>query len=522
MSRRRLTWIVVLAALLHVVGIARTSVPAQDGLKFLRTARQFQSQSWVEVIRGSDQHPLYPAAIALIEPIIAFFNGDGPDTWRIAAQSVSALASIATIFPLFALTRSLFGSRTAALAALLFVVLPAPARLGHETLSDPLALLGFILALRWGEVLLRTGRRRAAVFSGIAAGLGFWTRPEVAIIAVVILAAICTQSLARLRPSLKLTDWSGARTAPTLAVTFLTLVGTYALIKGEVSEKLAIRKSAALASVHDLPRGSRPGLPPGLDDPRWDFTPKEENARVVSVGLPGAALRLARDWAEGLGGVFGLLALWGVFRVKPRGPGAWVVAGYLVLFSAIALRHVVTLHYLSGRHSMTLILATLPWAAAGTIAAARSVGRSLKWRPEKSGLRIALGVGLLIVVCVGAELRPRHASRWGHEAAASWLRDHASEGDAILDTRGWVAFLTGMRGYDPWHISQALSDQRLAFVVVGADELNAPSNRARTLRAILDYASEPAAAFPSRRGGNGADVLVYRFHPPETWKGLAP
>ena len=64
-GRRRLLAIVVLAAVLHALGIARTVLPAQDGLKFIRVARQFQERPAIDVIRGSDRHPLYPALIAL-------------------------------------------------------------------------------------------------------------------------------------------------------------------------------------------------------------------------------------------------------------------------------------------------------------------------------------------------------------------------------------------------------------------------------------------------------------------------
>src|SRR5690349_1710247 len=96
-GRRRLLAIVLLAATLHALGVARTILPAQDGLKFIRIARQFQAGPATEVIRRSDQHPLYPALIALAEPAIARFAGPGPDTWRIAAQGVAGLASIALL-----------------------------------------------------------------------------------------------------------------------------------------------------------------------------------------------------------------------------------------------------------------------------------------------------------------------------------------------------------------------------------------------------------------------------------------
>ena len=123
MDRRILPWVVLLAAALHALGMARSPLPAQDGLKFIRVARQFQSSPWTDVVRGSDQHPLYPALIAMAEPWFARFHGHGSDTWRIAAQAVSALAALAALVPLYGVTRALFDDRVAALAVLLFILL---------------------------------------------------------------------------------------------------------------------------------------------------------------------------------------------------------------------------------------------------------------------------------------------------------------------------------------------------------------------------------------------------------------
>ena len=85
-SRRWLYAVAALSAALHLVGMARTPLPAQDGLKFLRVARQFQSRPWEDVVRGSDQHPLYPAFVAMCEPVVSTVIGPGPDAWRVAAQ----------------------------------------------------------------------------------------------------------------------------------------------------------------------------------------------------------------------------------------------------------------------------------------------------------------------------------------------------------------------------------------------------------------------------------------------------
>ena len=252
MVRRPLAWIVTMAAALHVLGIARAELPAQDGLKFIKVARQFHDRPWVDVVRGTDQHPLYPAAIALAQPIVAPLVGRGPDSWRIAAQGVSALAMLAVFVPLYRFTTALFDRDAAVLACLVYAILPVPAEIGHDTLSDPLALLAFALALQFGEECLREGKTRHALACGVAGGLGYLTRPEVAIAPMSVLLAAGWRAIEGRGVPLM----PGSRLA-TLAVSTLVMVGSYALVKGEVSEKLALRQSVALGpSAHPEGHGN--------------------------------------------------------------------------------------------------------------------------------------------------------------------------------------------------------------------------------------------------------------------------
>ena len=153
-------------------------LPAQDGLKFIHVARQFQKDSWPDVVRDTDQHPLYPALVAVVEPAVAVFRGTGPETWRIAAQVVAALASLALLFPLYGLARSLFDTRIACMAVAIYALLPVPAEVGHDTLSDSLGLLAILLSLRWGALAVRTGRWQSALAAGLAGGIGYLARPE--------------------------------------------------------------------------------------------------------------------------------------------------------------------------------------------------------------------------------------------------------------------------------------------------------------------------------------------------------
>ena len=548
-TARRLRWIVLLAVGLHGLALVRSDLPAQDGLTFIRIARQFQAGPWADVVRGTDRHPLYPALIALLRPIVEPLVGPGPGAWRIAAQAVSALAAIGLIFPLYTLTRSLFDPSAATLAALLVVLLPLPAEVGHETLSDAVALALTALALAAGERALRTGRAGPAVASGLAAGLGFLARPEVAIVPVALAIAAAWSRVVDRVPNL--VGWAPPTfqrerrwAVPTLrhrmnstgripyaspalagALAFLGLIGGYTLVKGEVSEKLAVRIGASLASPATAARPTSNGLPSGLDDPRWDFAPKEESDAEPPSPIGPAFGRVLGRWAEGLG--WGLVPFVLIGIGKGRGSkrgrrGRRLVAAYALLFGAALVRHVTTLGYLSGRHALPIVLVSLPWAAAGLLASARRLARLRNWSMAGIRWRRAVALGLMVAVGVAVQAKAAHPSRWGHRAAGLWLAEHAETADALLDTRGWASFVADRPAYDYWHVRQALSDARLAYIVVGVDELTAPSRRAATLRAVLAYAATPVAEFPSREGGDAVGVRIYRFERPESWEGLRP
>lgn len=537
-GRRSLLALVLLAAALHLTGIARSLLPAQDGLKFLRTAREFQSKPWIDVIRGSDQHPLYPALVALAEPLVAAIRGTGPDTWRIAAQVVSALASLALLIPLYGLTRDLFDARIARIAVLIYVVLPLPAAIGHDTLSDSLALFAALLALWLGEISLRSTGWKAPLGCGLVAGLGFLTRPEVLIVPVAVALTWVSRRGIRERLTTLLQPRIALARLASLGLSFLLIVGAYALLKGEVSEKLALRQAMGMGPRQAQVRRAKQWLPPGLNDSRWDFSPKEESEEPEIATAPGIIARLGLQWAECLCGLFAFFAIWGVARARfirqlcelshardgePKATqwGPQLIAVYLGLFSLVLFRHAYKMGYLSDRHTLTLVTASIPWAAAGTFVCMRGIAVRLGWGPRSARIAGVAAVLTLVVAGVRLQSKPIHPSRWGHWAAGRWLATHAAPADAVLDTRGWAAFVSGRRSYDYWHVRQAFTDSQLRYVVIGTGELAAESRRAATLRAVLAYSADPVVEFPERQDRQGgAGVRVYRYRRPSTWEGI--
>ncbi len=548
MRRRLLVPIALLAAMLHGVGIARSTLPAQDGLKFLRVARGFHAQPWAEVVRASDQHPLYPALIALTQPVIAATWGSSADSWRIAAQVVSAMASIAILLPIFAITRRLFEESAAVMATLLFVLLPIPSEIGHDTLADPLALLACATALWCALATSRTRSLIPAIGCGLASGLGYLARPEVVVVPIAFFVASMTGFYGRTRafralsagrgnsrhdaspdPGIRKTIFDSRnvllRQIGSVSVVALTIIGSYAVVKGEVSEKLAVRTMLRIRSPHDAPAHSIHPLPPGLDDPRWNFSAKEEADHASRMTFSAASSRLISRWSEVMGFALVPLVMWGAWKMPGR--GGRIVGVYAVLYAALLVRHAMASGYLATRHTIPLAVASLPFAGAAIWAGVRAVR---DWRETRSPgsvertrfLRV-LAVGGLVLLAVSAQMHhPPHPSRWGHNQAGKWLSEHARRDERVLDTRGWATFVSGRAGLDYWHVRQALTDPDLSFLVVGEDERTADSPRAETLRALLAYAAEPVASFPEREGGHGVGVRVYRFHRPSDWQGMRP
>ncbi|WP_169980568.1 ArnT family glycosyltransferase [Tautonia rosea] len=581
---RPLIAILVLTACLHVVGMIRTPLPSQDGLKFIRIAREFGEQPWADVVRNADQHPLYPALIAALHPFIAPRIADTPDSWRIAAQGVSMLAMLAAIPPFFFLARRCVGRQSAVLATVLFPILPLFAELGHETLSDATALAFAVGALAFGTQALTTGDSRAAIASGLCAGLGYLARPEVAAVLLALLAAGALSWIAPFRtllrtafdrhlpllapkhsvhpgplPALGETAAAIRQPSPSLArervaerrvrgssvsgvlaersrslprtllaitgflLPFLVLLGAYASIKGTVSEKLSLRFATGLGNGTGVSRTVPLWVPPGLDDPRWDFAPKEESNAPGRLSLIPASVLVARRATEATAWLLVPLACWGAWhhRGPRRSRPARQSLGLLAFgFLAILIRHTMTTGYLSDRHCALLVVAIVPWSAVGLLDLARRWADRRALVPARRQRLARLALVMLLVGVAALQLKPGHASRWGYQQAGQWLAQRAGPGDAVLDTRGWAAFVSNLRSYGPWHIRQALTDEKLAYVVISEDELTARSRRAETLAALLDYAAEPVAAFPERQGDDTIGVRVYRYARPESWEGI--
>ena len=496
--------------------MSRTDLPSQDGLKFISIAQEFGRQPAWEVIRSADQHPLYPALVAIGHKLLSPLDLQPHRSWRLAAQGVSLAAALATLWPLFSITRRLYRPTTALLALFLWLVLPMSMSLGHETLSDATALCcvawSLLLALKMLESPRVLHKLAFCTLSAACVAAGYWTRPESVLAAPAIVLTWLLQNDQSRR-----TRMATAGLFSAVVCGFMLL---YVTVNGSLTDRLVALNQLPAKITHDNSSTKlAKGLPPALRDPQLDFSPKDPTREQAETGLKAGLGNLFRLWAESLGDALALMTLWGLFRCRSHHTAARRLMTVQAVLLVLALGYQASFRgYLSSRHVLGLTFLSIPHAAAALRLCALRFSGLVQLRPaqRRRGTRLALSI--IAVGGIWLQAKPIHASRQGHNRAAQWLRGHARPGTAVFDSRGFASFQADLRRYDPLHMPQALSDSRTGFWVLEAGELSSGSRRAATLKKILADGGQLVAFFPRKKDReDAADVLVFSWARPNGW-----
>jgi hypothetical protein len=131
--------------------------------------------------------------------------------------------------------------------------------------------------------------------------------------------------------------------------------------------------------------------------------------------------------------------------------------------------------YVAERHSLTIVLCSIPWAAAGLIELGeRVVGWSKRMFPNR---RVALNgamcstmlVAIVVLSGLPGSLAPLHYNRTGFRAAGVWLAQNAGPSDRIIDPFSWVEFYSGQTHRQVYD-SQSSSAPESVYVVLGGSK----------------------------------------------------
>ncbi|HEX7448967.1 MAG TPA: glycosyltransferase family 39 protein [Pirellulales bacterium] len=565
-----------LACLVQAWMVVRAIVPAQDSIRYLTVAQAMARDGWLTAVRAQPEQPLFPSLVCLTHSVLSHTLGASSRHWVLSLQLVAAAAMVVCTVPVYFLFDRLHGRRAALLATLLFSVLGGVARLGADGLSDSTHLLFFCIALwTAAEYFTRFGRRPAAAWlfaCGLSTGLALLARAEAVVLPLALWAALAASPFTRRCRQSWSMALSGAGALllgllPPLAIYLAACPGNHVdlaarlLGRGGAIESLPLNElSPSHAAADAEAKWNLPGVG------RLVFGKKDFSASSrFRGGLPAAA-KLVEELAQTLHYGLGALALAGLWFSRrrlnaPLDRFMQILCGALLL---AALYVAADGGYLSTRHLLLLVVLALGWAAVGALTIGDWLVERVSRRPlmrfdvqDRKGLsrqrppwRSAEGESALICSsrnttegvpyrrrwrvfpisnnktravawsvaalamanCAGDLLRPLHASRAPHRQAAEWLQAHAAAGDAVLDSRGWTALYTGCKTYRYEAAQAAFCDRNLAYVVVEQAELESPSRRGETLRALVTEAGEPAVQFSSAQAAKHG-VTIWRWHP---------
>ena len=288
------------------------------------------------------------------------------------------------------------------------------------------------------------------------------------------------------------------------------------------------------------------------DGRRLVFGVKEPGASIRRRGYAAAARQFFVELADASGYVVGALSLLGLVHLWRLGrlrlqPSELLAATFTLLFALAAIRFTAAEGYMNARHLLLLVVVGISPSGVAAMALSHRIKgavSSLKklvalwcshlgftaFHPQarcphhkKQSAAPLLGIVIFVVaICLITTLRPLHAGRIVHRQAGCWLAT-ASQPGVVLDTKGWTDLYSARTTFQYDRAQDTFADKRLAYVVVQHADLESSSDRARTLRFLLNAAAEPAANFADDKGrlDDCNSVTIYRWHP-ERFRSLAP
>ncbi|MCU0726454.1 MAG: glycosyltransferase family 39 protein [Planctomycetes bacterium] len=404
--------LVLLAGAVRAVAAAGAALVPNDSIALLTTARAVSGGDLSAAFTGL-LHPLPPLVIGLL---------GGSEA---AGLSLSIAAGALGTLAVFGIGLRLGSRSTGAVAAVLYAVAPALARLAgaplSEGLSVPLSLFAVERALRALEA------PRAALPAGLLAGLAYLCRPEAILLPAVLFPAL---ALARL-----------SRPALLLLFGFLVLAGPYAGWLSATSGTLTVTRKKPigrfLRAEEDFDR---------------KMAVKEARLGVRRPGAGAAAAETLRTYGDAAAFVLPPLALVGLwFHLRRGRREIALVLAALVLLTVVVNFRLLWLHgYLERRHMAVPAALTIPLAAAGLAVLAR----------RRAPVAAAVLAALLLVPAV----RPRDRDKLPLKDAGRHILAEGGPG-AVVATHlaPRIAFYAGGRDYPlhrEWRGPASASDTR--------------------------------------------------------------
>jgi hypothetical protein len=182
---------------LGIYSIAVTALISKDGIFYIQQAQSLAR----DPLGVAHRHPGgYPLLLWIGHEIARWFGADdSAASWIHTSQGVTLACRLLSLIPLYFLGKLLIGGSRAFWAVLILIVLPYPARYGHDVLRD----WPYVLFLSLGFWLLYWSVRRRAWWMfgvvGLVVALGYAVQPICAQLALYGLLACTVAAMSRQR-----------------------------------------------------------------------------------------------------------------------------------------------------------------------------------------------------------------------------------------------------------------------------------------------------------------------------------
>jgi 4-amino-4-deoxy-L-arabinose transferase-like glycosyltransferase len=518
----RIALAVAASLAVHLWLVGHTAVTARDSMGFARYALCIQSPEAAEpernekrlaidIIRKAEQAPGYPVCVWLMAKVVRTAHPGAPlsESTLLAAQLVSVFAAALLVVPVYLIGRMLFGRFAGFSAALLFQVLPTPARITSDGLTEGVYLLLVAVAVLLGMRAVRKPGVGPFLLCGFAAGATSLVRLEGLMVALAVAPVALWMGVTRKWPR----DLALGRLTA-LAVGVGLVAVPYMVFIGKISNKPTANQifspnpgDPGSDPLWKMKKGELPVAGPQVFAGFWNDSASGARPEVVAAGMLGKELAKSTFYAPLALAVFGLVVL---RKRIVREPGAWVLLTLAAVNIGILMVLGTKIGYVSERHTLVLVLIACVFAGAALepFAALLSriprVGHVWAGRYATVGLLLALAVSAL-----PATLKPLHPQREGHKHAGKWLKENAKPGDIVIDPFCWADWYAERTLY---HIPPDPENGAVLYVVL--DNKTRPEEHTRLPRMQLakDVAASGVVVYswPENVPPEQASVKIYK------------
>jgi hypothetical protein len=520
----RLAVLLAVGAGIHYWLITHTAIPARDSLAYTRIALNFshpnaavengKPRPRIEVIRDAIHPPGYPIAIWMtLKALRKVSDESEAERSLLAAQLVNGIAGTLLVVPMYLIGRILFNRDVGFAGALIFQLLPVPARMTSDGLSEGLYLLVIGVAILLAVRTARLPTIGGFLLCGLATGAAYLVRPEGLLVLIgtglLIVVAAWTRRLPR--------DVALGHLAA-LGVGVALVAVPYMVLIGKITNKTT---GEYLTDPFNNNRG-RLGLwmkdgesrAHGVRGPlfaAW-WNPEQDagkNKLVWSMGAVFSEVIKSVHYVVGALAIIALLAYRRQLLVPDAGMWVLIVLGLLNLMLLLYL--VICAGYISERHTVLFVMLCCIVGAAGIepfghfIASVPVVGRIVLW-PKAMPATLLL---ILVASALPYTLKPLHPHREGHKHVGLWLAKNMTEKEHLIDPLSWAEWYAGRTLYHPPHYR---GKPEAVWVVVEEGKESPHSRLPLWEQAVrVTRGQTPAYRWPEDAPPEGPAVEVYKL-----------